>query len=37
MVEIDPTEHEIAELGPKITDVEDADELREIVCENDEE
>jgi len=30
MVEIDPTELEIAELGPKIKDVEDADELREM-------
>ncbi|MFC7077655.1 electron transfer flavoprotein subunit alpha/FixB family protein [Haloarcula halophila] len=30
MVEIDPTEHEIAELGPKIKDVDDADELREM-------
>jgi electron transfer flavoprotein alpha subunit len=32
MVAIDPTEHEIAELGPKITDVDDADELREMLA-----
>ena len=32
MVEIDPTELEIAELGPKITDVDDADELREMLA-----
>jgi len=31
MVEIDPTELEIAELGPKIKDVDDADELREML------
>jgi len=31
MVEIDPTELEIAELGPKIRDVDDADELREML------
>ncbi|WP_135303148.1 electron transfer flavoprotein subunit alpha/FixB family protein [Haloarcula amylovorans] len=31
MPEIDPTEHEIAELGPKIKDVDDADELREML------
>ena len=30
MPEIDPTELEIAELGPKIKDVDDADELREM-------
>jgi electron transfer flavoprotein alpha subunit len=32
MVEIDPTELEIAELGPKIKDIEDADELREMLA-----
>jgi electron transfer flavoprotein alpha subunit len=32
MVEIDPTELEIAELGPKIKDVDDADELREMLA-----
>jgi len=31
MPEIDPTELEIAELGPKIKDVDDADELREML------
>jgi len=31
MVEIDPTELEIAELGPKIKDVDDPDELREML------
>lgn len=31
MVEIDPTELEIAELGPKIKDVDDEDELREML------
>ena len=31
MVEIDPTDHDIAELGPKIKDVDDADELREML------
>jgi len=31
MVDIDPTELEIAELGPKIKDVDDADELREML------
>ncbi|WP_436923845.1 electron transfer flavoprotein subunit alpha/FixB family protein [Halosimplex amylolyticum] len=31
MPEIDPTEHEIADLGPKIKDVDDADELREML------
>ena len=31
MPEIDPTELEIAELGPKIKDVDDADELRETL------
>ncbi|WP_254271477.1 electron transfer flavoprotein subunit alpha/FixB family protein [Haloarcula marina] len=32
MPEIDPTEHEIADLGPKIKDIEDADELREMLA-----
>jgi electron transfer flavoprotein alpha subunit len=31
MPEIDPTELDIAELGPKIRDVDDADELREML------
>ncbi|WP_424003927.1 electron transfer flavoprotein subunit alpha/FixB family protein [Haloarcula salina] len=31
MVEYDPTEYEIADLGPKIKDVDDADELREML------
>ena len=31
MPEIDPTDHEIAELGPKIKDVDDADELHEML------
>jgi len=31
MVEIDPTEHEIADLGPKLKDVDDPDELREML------
>jgi len=31
MPEIDPTDHEIAELGPKIKDIDDADELREML------
>jgi electron transfer flavoprotein alpha subunit len=31
MPEIDPTEHEIAELGPKIKDVDDAEELRAML------
>jgi electron transfer flavoprotein alpha subunit len=31
MVEIDPTELEIAELGPKIKDVDDPDEVREMI------
>jgi len=31
MPDIDPTDHEIAELGPKIKDVDDADELREML------
>ena len=32
MVELDPTEHEIAELGPKIKDIDDADELEEMLA-----
>ena len=32
MPEIDPTEHDIAELGPKIKDVDDADELEEMLA-----
>ncbi|MDG5774978.1 electron transfer flavoprotein subunit alpha/FixB family protein [Haloarculaceae archaeon H-GB2-1] len=32
MVDIDPTELEIAELGPKIKDVDDPDELREMLA-----
>ncbi|WP_336327938.1 electron transfer flavoprotein subunit alpha/FixB family protein [Halovenus sp. HT40] len=32
MVELDPTEHEIADLGPKIKDIDDADELREMLA-----
>ncbi|MFB6184147.1 MAG: electron transfer flavoprotein subunit alpha/FixB family protein [Haloarculaceae archaeon] len=32
MVEIDPTEYEIADLGPKIKDVEDVDELEEMLA-----
>jgi electron transfer flavoprotein alpha subunit len=31
MVEYDPTEYEIADLGPKIKDVDDADELRAML------
>jgi len=31
-MEIDPTEHEIAELGPKIKDIDDADELRAMLA-----
>ncbi|WP_436907136.1 electron transfer flavoprotein subunit alpha/FixB family protein [Halosimplex marinum] len=31
MPEIDPTDHEIAELGPEIKDIDDADELREML------
>ncbi|WP_323190146.1 electron transfer flavoprotein subunit alpha/FixB family protein [Halostella sp. PRR32] len=31
MVEFDPTEHEIAEIGPEIKDVDDPDELREML------
>jgi len=32
MPEIDPTEHEIAELGPKIKDVDDEQELEEMLA-----
>ncbi len=32
MPEIDPTEHEIAELGPKIKDVDDEEELEEMLA-----
>ena len=32
MVELDPTEHEIAELGPKIKDIDDLDELEEMLA-----
>ncbi len=32
MVDIDPTEFEIAELGPKITEIEDADELEAMLA-----
>ena len=32
MPEIDPTEHEIAELGPEITDVDDEQELEEMLA-----
>jgi len=32
MPDIDPTEHEIAELGPKIKDVDDADELQAMLA-----
>jgi electron transfer flavoprotein alpha subunit len=32
MPEIDPTEHDIAELGPKITDVDDEQELEEMLA-----
>ena len=32
MPEIDPTEHEIAELGPQLKDVDDADELRAMLA-----
>ena len=31
MVDLDPTEHEIADLGPKIKDIDDPDELREML------
>jgi electron transfer flavoprotein alpha subunit len=32
MVDLDPTDHEIADLGPKITDIDDPDELREMLA-----
>jgi len=32
MVELDPTEHEIAELGPKIKDIEDLAELEQMLA-----
>src|SRR6056297_1113648 len=32
MPEIDPTDHEIADLGPKIKDVEDVQELEEMLA-----
>ncbi|MFU1782300.1 electron transfer flavoprotein subunit alpha/FixB family protein [Haloarcula japonica] len=32
MPDIDPTDHEIAELGPKIKDVDDAEELRAMLA-----
>jgi electron transfer flavoprotein alpha subunit len=32
MPEIDPTEHDIADLGPRIKDVDDAEELREMLA-----
>ena len=32
MPEIDPTEHEIAELGPKIKDIEDPDEIEAMLA-----
>ncbi len=32
MVEIDPTEHEIAELGPKVNQIEDVAELEEMLA-----
>jgi electron transfer flavoprotein alpha subunit len=32
MPEIDPTEHDIAELGPKLTDVDDEQELEEMLA-----
>ena len=32
MPEIDPTEHEIAELGPKIKDIDDEQELEEMLA-----
>ncbi|MFC7211242.1 electron transfer flavoprotein subunit alpha/FixB family protein [Natronoarchaeum sp. GCM10025321] len=31
MVEIDPTEHDISELGPKVNDIEDVDELEAML------
>jgi electron transfer flavoprotein alpha subunit len=32
MVELDPTDHEISELGPKINKIEDVDELAEMLA-----
>ena len=32
MVEIDPTEHEIADLGPKVNGIDDVEELREMLA-----
>ncbi len=32
MVELDPTEHEISELGPKIKDIDDLQELEEMLA-----
>ena len=32
MPEIDPTEHDIAELGPKIKDIDDEQELEEVLA-----
>lgn len=31
MVELDPTEHEISELGPEVNKIDDAEELREML------
>jgi electron transfer flavoprotein alpha subunit len=31
MVELDPTDHEIAELGPKVNQIDDAEQLREML------
>ena len=31
MVELDPTEHEIADLGPKVNQIDDVDELKEML------
>jgi len=32
MPEIDPTDHDIADLGPKITEIDDPDEIREMLA-----
>ncbi len=32
MVELDPTEHEIADLGPKVNQIDDVDELQEMLA-----
>ena len=32
MVELDPTDHEIADLGPKVNQIDDAEELREMLA-----